>query len=78
MNFDKFLQSALLVNPLGLLKIGLIIGFALYTAFAYVMVRQEQLMSRVVFLSANTQIRTIIVIHLIAAIIVLLLAILVL
>ncbi|MBI5465388.1 hypothetical protein HY946_02145 [Candidatus Gottesmanbacteria bacterium] len=78
MNFDNFLQTVLNVNPLGLLKIGLIIGFSLYTAFAYVMVRQEQLMSQVVFLSANIQIRTIIVFHFIAAILVLLLAILVL
>ncbi len=78
MTFEQILQFVLQINPLSLLKWGLIVGFILYTVFAYVMLRQEQLMSQIVFMPSNVHIRAIIVTHLLAALVVLLLTIIIL
>lgn len=78
MTFEKVLQAILTINPFFIVKLGFIVGMVLYAIFAYVMVRQEQLMSQIVFLPTNIHIRTIIVIHLVVTILILLFAILVL
>lgn len=78
MTFEKALTALLAFNPLHLVKAAFIVGLFLYSIFAYVMMRQEQLMSQVVYLSANVKIRALILAHLIAALIILLLAIILL
>lgn len=78
MTFEQGLQLILHTNPYSVVKLGFVVGMLLYTAFAYVMMRQEQLMSQIVFMPTNIHIRALIVAHLIAAIVVLLLTIVVL
>lgn len=78
MTFETVLQSIITINPFFIVKLGFIIGMVLYAVFAYVMVRQEQLMSQIVFLPTTVHIRTLVILHLIATILILLLAILVL
>lgn len=78
MTFEQALQALLTINPLAVVKLCFVVGMVLYTVFAYVMVRQEQLMSQVVFMQANSKIRALTIIHLATAILVLLLAIVIL
>ncbi|MCL5676194.1 MAG: hypothetical protein M1120_03650 [Patescibacteria group bacterium] len=78
MTFEQTLQTLLSINPLHLVKAAFILGLLLYSVFSYVMLRQEQLMSQVVYLSANTKIRALILAHLLATLFVLLLAVVIL
>jgi len=51
-----------------------IVGFILYAIYAAVMVRQEQLMSKVLAETSEGSVRVLAVIHLIAAVLVIILA----
>lgn len=78
MTFEQTLSTILSINPLLIVKMFTLIGFVLYTAFAIVMVRQTDLMSQVIKEEADIEVRVLTITHLLASLLIFLLALIIL
>lgn len=72
--FEEFLESLVTLNPLSLVKAGILIFLALYIAFAVVVVRQVKLMIRVLNGTFELPLQIIALAHLVLVVMVFLIA----
>lgn len=68
MNPTDFVNALLSFFPWGFLKVAILVMVAMYTIFAAVIVRQEQLMARVVELQLSPIMRLVAIAHFIASV----------
>lgn len=78
MTFENLMQALAGLNPYSIVKIFVMVGLLMYVIFAFVVVRQEQLMSQVLEGHGQQGLRIITLIHLVVVILLFLLALIIL
>lgn len=68
MNPTDFVSAIVSFFPWGFLKVAILVMVAMYTIFAAIIVRQEQLMARVVELQLSPFMRLVAITHFIASV----------
>ncbi|HCM37437.1 MAG: hypothetical protein UV61_C0010G0006 [Candidatus Gottesmanbacteria bacterium GW2011_GWB1_43_11] len=74
MNITDLTQAVLAFFPWGFAKLAILVLIGIYIVFAAIMVRQEQLMAKVIEIPFSPILRLVALVHLLASVIVWLLA----